>query len=67
MKDKMTFKHRLKVTIFRGMKKLGIFPLHLNMYQPGDVEKIIEDQHFQIIETKKIIDGIPAIFIVARK
>jgi hypothetical protein len=49
------------------MKKLGIFPLHLNMYQPGDVEKIIEDQHFQIIETKKIIDGIPAIFIVARK
>jgi len=67
MKDKMDIKTRIKVTSFIFMKRLGIFPLHLSMFKSSDVNKIIEEQSFQIIETEKIIDGIPAIFIVARK
>ena len=67
MKDKMSFKTRIEVTMYIFMKKLGIFPLHLNTYKSSDVEKIIEGQNFQIIETEKIINGIPAIFIIARK
>ena len=67
MKDKMDIKTRIEVTLFIFMKRLGIFPLHLNMFKSSDVNKIIEEQNFQIIETEKIIDGIPAIFIVARK
>lgn len=67
MKDKMAIKTRIEVTLYIFMKKLGIFPLHLNMFKSSDVNKVIEQQNFQIIETEKIIDGIPAIFIVARK
>jgi len=67
MKDKMAIKTRIEVTLFIFMKRLGIFPLHLNMFKSSDVEKIIMDQNFIIIETEKIKDGIPAIFIIARK
>lgn len=67
MKDKMSLKNRIVVTIYIFMKKLGFFPLHISMFKSSDVEKIIESQNFQIIETEKIIDGIPAIFIIARK
>ena len=66
-KDKMAFKSRFEVTTYLFMKRLGIFPLHLNMFMPADVEKLIKDQDFQIVEAEKIIHGIPAIFIVARK
>ncbi len=67
MKDKMAIKTRIEVTLFIFMKRLGIFPLHLNMFKSSDIEKIIMDQNFIIIETEKIKDGIPAIFIIARK
>jgi len=67
MKDKMNIKTRIEVILYIFMKRLGIFPLHLNMFKSSDVNKIIEEQNFKIIETEKIIDGIPAIFIVARK
>ena len=67
MKDKMAIKTRLEVTTYLFMKRLGIFPLHLNMFMPTDVEKLIEDQNFQIVEAEKIFHGIPAIFVVARK
>ena len=67
LKEKMAFKSRFEVTTYVFMKRLGIFPLHLNMFMPADVEKLIKDQDFQIVEAEKIIHGIPAIFIVARK
>jgi ubiquinone/menaquinone biosynthesis C-methylase UbiE len=67
MKDKMAMKPRIEVIIYILMNRLGISPLYLNMFKSSDVKKIIEDQNFQIIETEKIKDGIPAIFIIARK
>lgn len=67
MKDKMSFKIRIEVAMFILMKKLGIFPLHLNLFKSSDVENMLESQNFQILEKEKIMDGIPAIFIIARK
>ena len=67
MKDKMAIKTRIEVTMYIFMRRLGISPLYLNMFKSSDVKKIIEDQNFQIIETEKIKDGIPAIFIIAKK
>ena len=67
MKEKMTVKTRMEVTLYSIMKRLGIFPLYLNKYRSSDVIHLVEEQKFQIIETEKIIDGIPAVFIVARK
>jgi len=67
MKDKMSFKRRFEVTAYLFMKRLGISPLHLNMFMPADVEKLIEDQNFQIVEAEKVSHGLPAVFIVAKK
>jgi len=67
MKDKMAVKTRIEVSVCLVMKRLGVFPLHLNLFTAADVEKLLSDQGFQIIESEKMVDGIPAIFIVARK
>ena len=49
------------------IKRLGIFPLHLNMFKSVDVERLIENQNFQIVESEKIFHGITVVFIVAKK
>jgi 2-polyprenyl-3-methyl-5-hydroxy-6-metoxy-1,4-benzoquinol methylase len=67
LKDKMALKNRLEFTLYLFIKRLGMFPLHLNMFMPEDVEKIIENHNFKILEAEKIFHGITANYIVARK
>lgn len=66
-REKMTLAKRLEFTIYRVMKSLGIFPLHLNLYNAADVEKLLLDQKFMIVESEKIFHGMTASFIVAQK
>jgi len=49
------------------LKRIGIFPLHLNLFTHGDVENLLQDQHFQVVESEIFFDGLTAGFIVARK
>lgn len=67
LKDKMAIKNKLVFNIYLLIKKLGIFPLHLNRYTPADIEKIITDQDFRIIEADVLFHGITISFIVAQK
>jgi len=60
LKDKMAFKNSLEFNAFLLIKKLGIFPLHLNMFKPKDVERII-------IKAETIFHGITISFIIAKK
>lgn len=66
-KDKMAFKKSVEFTSYLLMKRLGIFPLHLNMFMPVDVEKLIENQNFQIVKAEKMFHGITVSYIVAKK
>jgi len=66
-KDNKAFKRNLELKASLLFKKLGLFPLHLNMYKTNDVENLIANQNFKIIEAEKIFDGINISFIVARK
>ena len=67
LKNKMAFKNRLNITTLRFLKRLGIFPLHLNIFRPEDVEKLIKDQNFNIVEAEYISYEVPACFIIAVK
>jgi len=67
LKDKMALKNRLEFSAYLLIKKLGIFPLHLNKFKTNDVEKMIINQNFQIVEAEKIFHGISISYIVARK
>jgi len=67
-KDKMDFKTRLEFTTYRFMKRLGIFPLHLNMFKTSDVEQLINRQNFNIVKAQKLfLNGMTISFIVAEK
>ena len=67
-KDKMDFKTRLEFTTYRFMKRLGIFPLHLNMFTTSDIEQLINRQNFKIVKAEILFfNGMTISFIVAEK
>jgi ubiquinone/menaquinone biosynthesis C-methylase UbiE len=67
-KDKMEFKTRLEFTTYFFMRRLGIFPLHLNMFKTSDIEQLINRQNFNIIKADKLFfNGMTISFIVAEK
>jgi ubiquinone/menaquinone biosynthesis C-methylase UbiE len=67
-KDKMDFKTRIAFTTYRFMKRLGIFPLHLNMFKTSDIEQLINSQNFNIVKAEKLFfNGMTISFIVAEK
>ncbi|MHC1707064.1 MAG: class I SAM-dependent methyltransferase [Bacteroidales bacterium] len=66
-KDKMDVKNRLTIEAYRFMKKLGIFPLHLNLFNTDEVKGLIGNNNFQIIEAETIFSGMTSVFIAARK
>jgi ubiquinone/menaquinone biosynthesis C-methylase UbiE len=67
-KDSMDFKTRLEFTTYRFMKRLGIFPLHLNMFTTSHIEQLIYRQNFKIIKAEILFfNGMTISFIVAEK
>jgi len=67
LQDKMAFKNRLEFYAYQLIKKLGFFPLHLNMFKSDNVETLIAKQGFQIVKAETILHGITISFIIARK
>lgn len=67
LRDKMAFKNRLEFSAYSLIKRLGIFPLHLNMFRTSDVEKLMSSHNFSIVKAEKIFHGITISFIVARR
>lgn len=67
LKDKMAFKNCLEFIAFLLIKRLGIFPLHLNKFTTDDVEKLISSQNFQIVKAEKIFHGITISYVIAKK
>jgi ubiquinone/menaquinone biosynthesis C-methylase UbiE len=67
-RDKMNNKTKLEVTAFHFMKKLGIFPLHLNIWKTSDLEQIIKSKNFNIVISRNFFyNGMTISFIVAEK
>ena len=65
--EKMDLGNRLNFRFTLFMKRLGIFPLHLNMFTKVDVERLIEALDFQIIEAETVFSGLTVCFIIAGK
>ena len=67
LQDKMAFKNRLEFSAYALIKRLGIFPLHLNIFKTSDVENLMSSQGFSLVKADTIFHGITISFIVARK
>ena len=51
----MAFKNRIEFSAYSVIKKLGIFPLHLNLFTTSDVEKLVTSQNFSLLKAEKNI------------
>ena len=67
LQDRMALKNRLEFSAYFLIKKLGLFPLHLNLFRTSDVEKLISSQNFSLVKAERIFHGITISFIVAKK
>lgn len=67
LKDKMDIKNKFKFSVFMLIKRLGMFPLHLNMFRTGDVEQLIANQKFHLVHTEVIFSGMTISSVVAKK
>jgi hypothetical protein len=55
------------MTVKSSLRRFTPIPLHVNLFSIDDVESIIANQGFNIIESEQTFDGMTASFIVARK
>ena len=67
LKSKMTFKNKLVFNVYQMIRKSGFLPLHLSLFEPDNVEKLIVNQGFQIVKAETIFHGITISFIIAKK
>ena len=67
LKDKMALKNKLQFSAYLLIKRLGLFPLHLNMFAASDVEQLISNANFQLLQADKMFHGISIRYIVAKK
>lgn len=67
-REGMNFGTRLKFAAFRFLKRLGVFPLHMNLFTAADVSQLISSQNFNILKAEKLfLNGMTVSFIVAKK
>jgi len=67
-KERMSPGTRLQFTSFRFLKRLGLFPLHLNMFTTTDVARLVGSHDFYILKAEKLfLNGMTISFIVAKK
>ncbi len=66
LKEKMSIRSRIEFSLYMFVKKIGLLPLHLNMYKCSDVIDIVSND-FEIVESENIFHGIHMCFIVGIK
>jgi len=67
-RDRMNFKTRIEVNSYLLMKRLGIFPLHLNRFSVPGMERMINRNSFMIVNSERLFfNGMTISFIVAEK
>lgn len=66
LKEKMSLRSKIEFSFYMFIKKIGLFPLHLNMYKYSDVIDIVS-HNLKIVESEKIFHDIHMSFIVAQK
>ena len=66
LKEKMSVKSKIVFSLYMFVKKIGLLPLHLNMYKYSDVIDIVSKE-FKIVKSENMFHGIHICFIVAKK
>ena len=66
-REKTSFLVSIGMYIFHILSKIGIIPIFIKRYRSADLDDLMENSNFQIIETEKIYKGASSYFIAAKK
>ncbi len=64
---RMTFLLNLQILLVRVLLKTGIIPIPIRRLKHTDLDDLVADDRFQIIDTEEIFAGASSYFMVAKK
>ena len=67
LREKMSLSVNVQIQLVRVLGKIGVIPIAIRRLKSSEVENLITNANFQIIETEKIFQGATSYFVVAKK
>lgn len=67
LREKRSLAVNLQIQLVRVLGKIGVIPIALRRLKSAEVEALIANAGFQLIETEKIFQGASSYFVVAKK
>ena len=67
LRETMSLRDKFVLSNYLFIKKIGLFQIYLNMLKNSDVDRMIEEANFKIVESENIASGISIYFVVAKK
>ena len=66
-KEKMDLSNKLQMPLYSILSKTGIIPIKLNRFKFSDLENLLSNENYEIMETEKYFHEMSSYFIAARK
>jgi 2-polyprenyl-3-methyl-5-hydroxy-6-metoxy-1,4-benzoquinol methylase len=57
----------LQILLVRALLKLGVIPIPIRQLKSADLDDLMEDERWQVIETEAVFKGASSYFMVAKK
>ena len=67
LREKMSFSVSAQIQLVRMLCKIGIIPIEIRRLKSSDLDDLMANAEFEIIETEKIYKGASSYFVVAKK
>lgn len=67
LREKMSFSVSAQIQLVRMLCKIGIIPIEIRRLKSSDLDDLMANTEFEIIETEKIYKGASSYFVVAKK
>lgn len=67
LRDKMSFSVGMQIRLVQIMCKIGIIPVPIRRLKTSDLDDLIENVNFEVVDSEKIYRGASSYFVVAKK
>ncbi|QUR67793.1 class I SAM-dependent methyltransferase [Mycobacterium spongiae] len=67
LRDKLSLSVGIQIQAFRILSKIGVIPIPIRRLESSELDDLIENGNFQIIDTDKIYKGASSYFVVAKR
>lgn len=67
LREKMSFSVSAQIQLIRMLCKIGIIPIEIRRLKSSDLDDLMANAEFEIIETEKTYKGASSYFVVAKK